>query len=178
MKQRKRTKHIEIFMVFAACMILFNPLCSAAVVSDLFGTWNGTWNVDEKFNGLTPLSPPFAPATVQLNIGAFDPIAGNYGTVFVESALSGVISAISVTGNDVQLSIDYPAANFETSGTIIGILSGNNILGDFDEVPAARWITWKGPIDITKTVVPIPGAAWLFISSLLGLVSVSKVRRR
>jgi hypothetical protein len=176
LKLNNRTKNTGKCAVFATCMFIFSPLSSAAVVSDFFGTWNGTWNVDEKYNGLTPLTPPFDPATVQLNIGEFDSIEGNYGTVFVESALSGVISSISVTGNDVQLSIDYPAANFETSGTIIGVISGNKILGNFDEIPAAGWTAWKGPIDISKTVVPVPGAVWLFVSSLIGLASVTKLK--
>lgn len=139
------------------CLTIFgSPLVSAAVVSDLFGTWNGTWFVDEVQDEFNPPIPLAFPVDVQLDIGPFDSTKGNYGTILFDTATPGVISSISVVGKNVEMRIDYPWANYEVYGTVTGVLTENTIVGDFDEMPAAGYATGKGALEITKILtVPV-----------------------
>lgn len=149
-------KTLARWMIIGYLAIFCSPLVSAAVVSDLFGTWNGTWFVDEIHDELNPPTPIAFQVDVQFNIGPFNPIAGNYGTILLDTATPGVISSITIVGNNVELLIDYPWANFEPSGMVTGILKGTAIVGDFDEVPTAGWVTGKGALEISKiSTVPI-----------------------
>jgi hypothetical protein len=171
---QKRGKHMKLLFTVLPLALMSAAATAAPVISDLFGTWNGTWSVDEQFFGPSnPLSPPFPVAAVQFNIGPVD-TSGYYGTLFVDNAVSGVISFIEVTGNNVNITIDYPTLGLSDLGFVTGVLTGNTILGDFDEIPTQGFVTWKGSLEMTKAVVPVPAAVWLFGSGLIALTGLAR----
>jgi len=143
-------KTLARWVIVGYLTIFGSPLVSAAVVSDLFGTWDGTWFVDEIYDELSPTPPIAFEVDAQFNIVPFT--GSNYGTILLDTTTPGVISSITVVGDNVEMLIDYPATNYEAYGVVTGILTGNTIVGDFDEVPTEGWVTGKGALVISKIV--------------------------
>ena len=148
---------------------------TAASVADLFGTWKGTWFVDESFYGNAPITT-YPHAVLQLDIHPFDPVAENFGDVFVQSALTGHISSLGVNGNNVEIQVFYPPIGNDAVGHITGTLLGSTITGKFDEDPVGGWITWKGPLQIT--LVPEPSTYGMMLAGLglIGMASRKQTR--
>ncbi len=82
-----------------------------------------------------------------------------------------------------QLSVDgAPMTSFDLAHHFSTDLTGTtfdfvnpNILGDSDVSNGYQF--YIGAISVTPSVVPVPAAAWLFVSGLLGLIGVSRYRK-
>jgi len=158
-------------MKYWALLVLLFAVPARAGVEELYGTWGGVWSPTLKFTGAHVQygSPPYPSAAVGFDFHSF---TTNFGNITVQGALSGNVTALSLDGAAVNVTVFYPGEGNPTGyGDIVGTRNGNTITGTFIErSPAgAGFIHWEGPVTITK--VPEP-------SALVWLAGILLVRRR
>jgi hypothetical protein len=158
-------------MKYWALLVLLFAVPAKAGVEELYGTWGGVWSPTFKFTGdhVQYGSPPYPTAHVGFDFHSF---TNDFGNLTVEGALSGNVTALSLSGTTVNVTVFYPGeGNPMGYGDIVGTRSGDTITGTFIErSPAtAGFIHWEGPVTITK--VPEP-------SALVWLAGILLVRRR
>ena len=99
-----------------------------------------------------------------------------------------VQQSLTVTGdltiNDSNTHTWSAATSFDLTGSTwdginhLGLSLQNNLYATTDSAGDIAWIEKKiaaGGIDLSViTVVPIPAAAWLFASGLLGLIGIAR----
>lgn len=135
--------------------------CARADTADLYGGWAGTWSPNFKFTGnrVPSGSPPYAPTAVQFFV---HDLISDHGYVTVSGALGGDITAVSLDGTTVRMTVFYPGEGDPTGyGDLVGVRNGDTITGTFNErAPAGRGFEhWEGPITLTR--LPVPPAALL-----------------
>ncbi|MFH1416986.1 MAG: PEP-CTERM sorting domain-containing protein [Planctomycetota bacterium] len=149
-------------------------------VEDLYGTWTGTWFVDEMFdqNGDPVGQPPYDPVDLLFVLHAFNEVLEEYGWVFPDTPIGnpGRVVLMEVDGADVLMKVEYdPLAPLST---ITGVLSGAGAMlsGDYDDFvpPAPGFVGLLGPFE--ATLVPEP--ATLLPLVLVGSAGMALLRRR
>lgn len=152
-------------------------------VADVYGIWQGTWFVDEWFDNTgAPLSlPPSPHAAIEFRLHAFDSSASSYGDVFIEGAISGIVTKLDVTGNQIAMEITYPLMGIaEPRGFLNGLHDGGWLRGSFDEQPPVPlgWVGWRGPFELRLTsAVPELPQLWLLSIGMLGLALMKRQSR-
>jgi len=113
-------------------------------------------------------------ATFTSDSGSYDSLAdsgfgyGSFGGTFsIGSLLSGNFSNLEVFGYGNDIDYEFESDLTFTSGSLMGSFTGGRIEGAI-----------SGDIVIAKlgeiAVVPVPAAAWLFASGLIGLIGVAR----
>ncbi|AWI52886.1 hypothetical protein DEH84_05205 [Aquabacterium olei] len=145
----------------------------AVTAADLQGTWTGTWNITDWYDGETKVEgDPFSAAVTLVVTGL---VGGAYGTVNVDvpdaigEDYTGVITAIGpdAPGSAVQIDIAYPALFDGTAARLTGTLTGLTLTGLYEElnIPVENYVHWAGNITLT-TPVPEPGSVALAVAGL------------
>jgi hypothetical protein len=124
-------------------------------LSPLLGDWEGTWNVDEVFTSDGPYGePPYDPVATSIILHEWSSESGDYGTVtFNDSSFfDGRVSEVSLDGQAVKLTVIYDREDGAVGGYVTGTLTGDTIVGDFDEVspPPPDVRHYRGPITLTR----------------------------
>jgi hypothetical protein len=139
-------------------------------------------------------------ATGGSNLG--DATTIDLGTVFANGGTGDVVGTISIftpagTGNSASLTAFLPVNNFFTVGgwtldlstlnviqqsvgvlnlSGVGVLSGNGFDATNVDWSLSSQSTTSYSMTVSNAVVPVPAAAWLFGSGLLGLVGIARRR--
>ena len=166
-------------------------LASLVITSGTFqmGVFTPVANTITDFSGANliagAIAPTFDTAVSHSSAQASSPIAwdfnggGTWVNTFTTAVSSGDETGGAMTGT-INITDNWNTTNFDQGGAFTGTGDGSN----FD-------INWTslivgGPFDGqtgtynvsgTYSVVPVPAAAWLFGSGLLGLVGVARRRR-
>ncbi len=142
-------------------------------IDDLFGSWEGTWYVNEQFDQFgNPFgTPPYTPEPISFLL--HDWTGSSYGEVSFSSVVGGSVLSLAIDPeNVVTMSVFYE----EVGGTadVVGILDGDSITGDYDEQAPEPpgYISWRGPFSVS--LVPEPTTLSLL---LLGGLAALKRRR-
>lgn len=112
-----------------------------------------------------PSNPPYVPQSIGglTNIGPFTNVQSGDGNHIYWSSLE----YDTVNPEETAFSPGYYAWAFDMAG---------GYQGDWvKDVPGYAWAVHDG--DIGRSVVPLPGTAWLFGSALVGLVAVNRRRK-
>jgi len=149
----------------SASAAVANPFSGIRAEATLYNLNNFSFTVD--IGGVIFDSWSGTPAAFVWN----DYSSGNDGLVFQNLAPFG--SPFFEIGN-----ISLPSETFsdETlpSGAITGPMLFN--LGQFDQSGFSIWVE-SAPFRLTQDVVPVPAAAWLFGSGLLGLIGIARRKK-
>ncbi|MFN3886492.1 MAG: PEP-CTERM sorting domain-containing protein [Aquabacterium sp.] len=151
----------------------------ADLAADLKGTWTGTWDITQWYNGSTPIEgEPFS-AAVTLVIGT----GPGSGTLHVDLPAefgpddavdyTGVVTGIGTgpDGTGIRLEVSYPELFADGVGALLlGSRLGNVLSGTYTElnIPIENYLHWSGPITLT-TPVPEPAGLVLAAAGLGGL---------
>ncbi len=146
--------------------VLFAPTSvPAQTIEDLYGTWSGTWFIDEKYDqwGNPVGTPPYEPIPIDFLWHAWN------GSIYGEVTFP---SGGSIPGNAMTLAIDPSSVvtsdvYYDLAGAwsnLTGVLDDDTITGDFDdEFPALPgWWHYRGPVSVTRTPEPHSLALLLF----------------
>lgn len=145
----------------------------AVTAAQLQGTWTGTWNITEWYEGTTQVvGRPFSAALTLVVTGLN---GSSYGTVTVDvpaaigNDYTGVIRAIGpdAPGNAVTIDIGYPGLYDGPAARLTGTLSGLTLTGRYEEfaIPVEEYVYWAGNVTLT-TPVPEPGSVALAVAGL------------
>jgi MYXO-CTERM domain-containing protein len=156
----------------------------AVTAAELQGTWTGTWDITEWYEGTTQIDgDPFSAAITLVVTGL---VGGTYGTVTVDvpdsigDDYAGVIRSIGpdAPGNAVTIDIGYPSLYDGPAARLTGTLSGLTLTGRYEEldIPVENYVHWAGNVTLT-TPVPEPGSVALAVAGL-GAVCWRQRRRQ
>jgi len=165
---------LAIVEIMALLMAFGSAGAHGQTIDNLFGSWEGTWYVDEQFDQFgNPFgTPPYAPEPILFQL--HDWTGSSYGEVsFSDSALTGSVISLAINLENV---VTMSVFSEEADGTaeVVGILDGDSITGDYDDqVPAPPgYISWRGPFSVS--LVPEPTTLSLLL--LGGLVALRRRR--
>lgn len=147
-------------------------------------------------NGGT-LAPGNSPGTTRV-IGDYTQLAGSY-EVEIAGSGAGEYDVLDITGTatlggslDVSFFDDGSGLFSASAGDVFDVLVAETIVGEFDTFNLAMLdsgLQWSvsyltdavGTLDLVRlsvSSVPLPASAWLLASGLVGLITVSRRKRR
>lgn len=158
---------ICLFALAALPLFVCPAFCGATVIDDLYGTWNGTWTVEQTIDcsGAPGHDLPNAPLDVRVDIGPLDPLTNVYGTVTYTSnvSTSGDVVGLLIEGQTVTITICYSAYTSIPDDPayyahITGTLDADTLTGRYDEANPAPpgWTAWFGTCELTLTPASSP----------------------
>jgi hypothetical protein len=115
----------------------------------VYGTWEGTWYVDET----VPYDYPsyHQDRDVTFIIHEFDPIEMNYEDVYVSGGIDAVIASILLDGSNLELTVWYPSVDstlIERS-FLSGVINDGSFVGDYDTTnPAPGYSGFMGRLEM------------------------------
>jgi hypothetical protein len=127
--------------------------------ASVYGSWNGTYTVLQAWdqNGFVedPPVPVGTPLSMRLELYPLSAATGDCGTVAVPGFGSSRVTAISVNGQEVQLSIvseEQGRADLRSVFTLT--LEGDTLTGEDSGDPAvpSGWVSTSGTIDLTRSM--------------------------
>ena len=133
--------------LLSAAKLTFEYLGSEAGFVNSFTVGANTFKND----GSTPLHTTFS---------------GNFGTGPLDFSLSSSGGGTATNNGSISSNIAYA----------ISVLTGNSVIVLFDDSGSGHDFDDLA-VKISVSAVPLPAAAWLLISAILGLVSFSRIRR-
>lgn len=149
---------LQLIAVGTAALLASAPMTARADITDLYGLWEGTWFVDEKFDwqGNPVGQPPYDPVLLYFEIHEFDAQQGSFGTVSFDNC-PGCIPSASILdiqldeSDQVVMDIEY-LANPLLTAVATGLFQNGVITGDYDEVvpPPFDYVSFRGPFQIQK----------------------------
>jgi hypothetical protein len=133
----------------------------------------GSFSLNGRING------GFNPGLVSSGYSPFNPVIAANGTVLDGVLMSGDLSDSGsvVTGNILRFDflMDLDASSVFSLAEYGSIGQGNITLTTDVTNSANTWNTnWSGSNVTFGTAVPVPAAAWLFASALLGMVGLRR----
>lgn len=162
-----------------AALSASSPGAMAAEISDQFGNWTGSWFFGAVYGG--PDSPaaggPLFTRPLTIDLDSFDARAGLYEQVFVEAAVTGNVTSLSVAGNAVTVPAMHPSLDLaRPTAYFSGTPGDHSLTGEHGLRGYLYGGEWRGTASLASSV-PEPAAAMLLVSGLVGVVWLVRRRR-
>lgn len=152
MRASTRTMSCGLCLVGLAGVLGLAPEARADPLDPLYGTWTGTWFVEQMFTSAGPLgSPPYPPAPVVFRLHAFGVGGEAYGTLEVGGAIGGIVTALSLQGSELAATVTYPTVpGPNNTGILTAAWFPGSISGRLDEPtnPPPGWTSWRGTVSL------------------------------